>query len=105
MRFADFASAVQPLDVARGDRVARMRPHSGDARIECGGAASQRIQRQRRRNVGRVHGNFGFAQRESSEREHRLSAVEHREAFFCFEHQRRDSGRAHRFARRSSRGL
>ena len=40
----------------------------------------------------------GFAQRETEKREHALRAVEQREAFFCFERDRRDSRAVHRFA-------
>ncbi len=64
VRFADFAAAIQPLDIARGDRVSRVRPHSRDARVERRRAAAQRVERQRRRDVRRVHRDLGVAQGE-----------------------------------------
>ena len=75
--------------------MARVRTHSCNARIECGGAAAQRVKRKSRCDVGSIHGDFRFAQRDRREREHRLRAVEQREAFFRFEYQRRDSCGTH----------
>ena len=68
-----------------------------DARIERRGAAAQRVERKRGGDVGRVDGNFRFAQGQRQEREHCLRAVQQREAFFRFEHKRRDPRGAHRF--------
>ncbi len=105
MRLADFAAAIQPLDVARGDGVPGVRPYRGDARIERRRAAAQRVERQRRGDVCGVRGDLGFAERKRRKCEHRLGAVEQREAFLRLEHQRRDSRGAQRFRARHGAAL
>src|SRR3984957_11833573 len=67
------------------------------------GAPSQRIERKRRRHIGRIHRSLGITQTQRQQRQHPLRSIQKRQALFSFERERRNLCVPHRrFAGNSS---
>ena len=88
----NLAAFVEARQIFGGDGGAGICARLHDARIECAGAAAQRVQRKSCGDVSGIHKSIGFQEREAQKREHSLRAIQQREAFFGFESYRRDSG-------------
>ena len=72
-----------------------MRPRLVDTLVECDIRASQRVEGKRADHVRGIRQNLRRQQRQHSDRQHALRAVNQRDRFLGFEHQRFDLGAPH----------
>ncbi len=76
-----------------------------DPRVKGTGAAAERVQRQRSRDIRGIHEHIGFTQRQAEQRQHSLRAIEQRQALFCFQRHRRYACTPQSFTSGNSRTL
>ena len=90
MGFANLAAFEHPAQVGGGLDLSGMRTCSVNTLVEGDIGASQRVESHRTDHVGGIDQDFRRKQREGSDREHGLRAVDQRNSFFGFENQRLD---------------
>ena len=105
MRLAKLAALEHAPQIGRRLKLSSMRPRAMDAFIERDIGSAQSVERQRSNHVGGIDQNFCRQQRQCSYRQHGLGAVDQRDCFFGFEHQRLDAGRSQDFRAGNARAF
>src|SRR5262249_51412480 len=88
--------------MSRSNLLPGMRPRVLQTRIEGRWPVAKPLVRQRPRHVSDVDQSFRAQDRQSSDRMHRLSAVQQRKTLFCFQPQRLQLRALERFTARPS---
>ena len=99
VRFANHAAFQHAAQVLRYQQLSGMRARLVNALVEGDIGAFQRVEGERSDNVGGVGQNVGLQHRQQADGQHGLGAVDQRNRFLGFQHQRLDLGALQGFGR------